>query len=178
LEIRDIIGIGNVLVHVHPEYIDVKLTDFGVSEHFRDLSHDKPTGTNAWRAPEVLQSLWDQSVTHIITPAIDVYSFAMTCYEIVTGNYPLQHEISTLGRRMTWHRIVSEGLRPELPVGLDLGWRSSFADVGVMILNKDPTLMKFARSLLQCSRFAPGRMRRRHMFPVGLSNTNQVTGNQ
>jgi serine/threonine protein kinase len=110
---------ANVLVHVHPEYIDVKLTDFGVSEHFRDLSHDKPTGTNAWRAPEVLQSLWDQSVTHIITPAIDVYSFAMTCYEIVTGKYPFEDEFVTLGRRMTWHRIVSEGLRPELPVGLD-----------------------------------------------------------
>lgn len=109
---------ANILVHVHPEYIDVKVTDFGISEHFGDLSHDEPKGTCVWRAPEVLQSRRDQSVTHT-TPAIDVYSFAMTCYEILTGNYPLQHEISTLGPRMTWHRVVSEGLRPELPVGLD-----------------------------------------------------------
>lgn len=108
----------NILVHVHPGYIDVKLTDFGVSEHFGDLSHDEPTGTRGWRAPEVLQSRRDQSVNHI-TPAIDVYSFAMTCYEILTGNYPLEDEILTLGSPMTWHKIISEGLRPELPVGLD-----------------------------------------------------------
>ena len=108
----------NVLVHVHPGYIDVKLTDFGLSEHFADLSHTDPIGTGAWRAPEVIESRWDHSVTHI-TPAIDVYSFAMTCYEIVTGKYPLQDEESILGLSRTWHRIVSEELRPKLPVGLD-----------------------------------------------------------
>jgi serine/threonine protein kinase len=109
---------SNILVHAHPGYIDVKVTDFGVSEHFRDLSHDQATGTRGWRAPEVLQSRRDQSVTYI-APAIDVYSFAMTCYEIVTGKDLFQDEFVTLGPRMTWHRIVSEGLRPELPIGLD-----------------------------------------------------------
>jgi serine/threonine protein kinase len=46
-------------------------------------------GTGFWRAPEVLEELLKQPKDRdleIWTQKVDIYSYAMTCYEILTGH--------------------------------------------------------------------------------------------
>lgn len=76
-------------------------------------------GTGFWRAPEILQQLQQlqQQVKegklggiHLLyTPAADVYSYAMTCYEILTGCIPFE------GCKMSDYTEVLRGVRPPLP---------------------------------------------------------------
>lgn len=68
-------------------------------------------GTAFFRAPEVLQALKDGR-RPVFTPQTDVYSYAMTCYEILTGNYPL-NEV-----KISNYDVVLSGKRPELPSNL------------------------------------------------------------
>lgn len=68
-------------------------------------------GTGLWRAPEVLQALRDGG-RPFFTPQSDVYSFAMTCYEILTGGIPFK-EANGLNID-----LVLRGTRPELPSNL------------------------------------------------------------
>lgn len=70
-------------------------------------------GTGFWRTPEVLQQLKDKTVPSskiVFTEKMDVYSFAMTCYEIVTGRLPFE------GLPFFETRdAILDGARPELP---------------------------------------------------------------
>ncbi|KAG0603686.1 hypothetical protein M758_10G113200 [Ceratodon purpureus] len=74
-------------------------------------------GTGFWRAPEVLEELrkrpCDRNVG-IWTEKVDVYSFAMTCYEILTGHIPFDGY-----GRSDWKRVIN-GERPHLPDYIDL----------------------------------------------------------
>jgi len=67
-------------------------------------------GTAFWRAPEILQQLKDgkRGCLHF-TPAADVYSYAMTCYEILTGGIPFE------GYKVSDYEPVLRGVRPTLP---------------------------------------------------------------
>ncbi|KAG0620814.1 hypothetical protein M758_4G246400 [Ceratodon purpureus] len=50
-------------------------------------------GTRFWRAPEILQALKERSICSkplLFTESSDVYSYAMTCYEILTGKIPFE----------------------------------------------------------------------------------------
>jgi serine/threonine protein kinase len=105
----------NVLVPEQSGSIDVKITDFGVS-HLIDSS-ERPTvvaGTGFWRAPEMFQTgAYDLKAT-------DVYSFAMTCYEVLTGRVPLADQEKVYGGPAAVRLAVSgEGLRPTLPSDLN-----------------------------------------------------------
>ncbi|KAG0563846.1 hypothetical protein KC19_8G064000 [Ceratodon purpureus] len=71
-------------------------------------------GTTFWRTPEILLSLRDRNTTlELYTEKTDVYSYAMTCYEIVTGRIPFE------GRSPSNYNIVLSGQRPKLPNDLD-----------------------------------------------------------
>jgi serine/threonine protein kinase len=66
-------------------------------------------GTGFWRAPEVLAELQkiqasDRNV-EIWTEKVDVYSYAMTCYEVLTGHVPFFEYV----------KRVIDGERPHLP---------------------------------------------------------------
>ena len=66
-------------------------------------------GTAFWRAPEILQQLREAKVRNIqFTPAADVYSYAMTCYEIWTGRIPFE------GYKNSDYDPVLLGVRPTL----------------------------------------------------------------
>jgi serine/threonine protein kinase len=97
-------------------------------------------GTGFWRAPEILQACKDKNVfksPEIFTKQADVYSYGMTCYEILTGKLPFE------GRSMRDYDIVLNGGRPQLPEYIDdwarrlLNWcwqpnaanRPSFGDI-------------------------------------------------
>ncbi len=71
-------------------------------------------GTRFWRAPEVLQAL-KSGVTPVFTEKSDVYSYAMVCYEILTGKTPFPTEAASD------YDVVLDGGRPQLPAGLDKG---------------------------------------------------------
>lgn len=68
-------------------------------------------GTAFWRAPEVLQALKHNREPEFTTKA-DVYSYAMTCYEILTGLVPLEQSL-----RQDYDFVI-DGNRPKLPADL------------------------------------------------------------
>lgn len=76
-----------------------------------DFEMGGAAGTGFWRSPEVLRAVKD-GVRPILTRETDVYGFAMVCYEILTGFFPLQ------GYRLSDYEIVLSGQRPQLPNNL------------------------------------------------------------
>lgn len=72
-------------------------------------------GTRFWRAPEILQQLKDGiSGSNLrFTSKVDVYSYGMTCYEIVTGHMPFE-DLPAQD-----YDYVLNGHRPELSNDID-----------------------------------------------------------
>ncbi len=79
----------NVLVYEHPDSLHAKITDFGASQDFYVASPVESVGTGYWRAPEIFRAMRDNRQFEYTTKA-DVYSFAMVCYEILSGKEPFQ----------------------------------------------------------------------------------------
>jgi serine/threonine protein kinase len=66
-------------------------------------------GTGFWRAPEILLGLQNCALKpELFTQKSDVYSYAMTCYEILTGRMPFE------GCRFSYYYNVLRGERPKL----------------------------------------------------------------
>eukprot|EP01018_Ginkgo_biloba_P015515 Gb_39729 [translate_table: standard] len=94
------------------QYVQAKLCDFGLARTKFDGSNSigktPNAGTKFWIAPEVLQEITsiDDSTRGVnYSVEADVYSFAMTFYEVLTGKIPFERI-----------RIkVLNGDRPELP---------------------------------------------------------------
>ncbi|KAG0580357.1 hypothetical protein KC19_4G167800 [Ceratodon purpureus] len=105
-------------------YLQVKVADFGLSKvketSTRFSAQTGNTGTNRWMAPEIIHlpegegSLESHSKNAKMPKypcKMDVYSFAMVCYEILTGQVPF-HEISNPNQVK---RKILNGDRPQLP---------------------------------------------------------------
>lgn len=98
---------SNVLVErfssgLYSEYPDCYVADFECSVGV--------VGTGFWRAPEILLALKNRtSAAAACTQKADVYSYAMACYEVLTGLLPFE------GQRMTDYDLVLSGHRPPLP---------------------------------------------------------------
>ncbi|KAG0567655.1 hypothetical protein KC19_7G151500 [Ceratodon purpureus] len=71
-------------------------------------------GTLFWRAPEVLQALKDGNRHPVFTRKADVYSYAMTCYEILTGGVPLEGVAAS-----NYDAVLVDRMRPKLPSDLN-----------------------------------------------------------
>ncbi|KAG0610859.1 hypothetical protein M758_7G097600 [Ceratodon purpureus] len=100
-----------VLPHTQDNYV-VKLAGFGMA-NFRPNTpwvRTRMAGTTGLRAPEVFHVQDTEDFQQYRWPA-DVYSFGMTCYEILTGNLPFANSPT-----QTMHESVLAGKRPE---GLD-----------------------------------------------------------
>jgi serine/threonine protein kinase len=92
---------GNVLV-CYKHYTYTSIADFESSVGI--------VGTGFWRAPEVLLALKNGNHSREpFTQKSDVYSFAMTCYEVITGHMPFE------GHDKHDYDIVLRGERPTLP---------------------------------------------------------------
>lgn len=97
-------------------HVRVKLCDFGMAKAKRNSSNwlSSMKGSTYWRAPEVfsdpdfLES--EETPKKPYTNKVDVYSFAMTCYEILTGKIPFE---GTLRKEV--QSTIMNGGRPELP---------------------------------------------------------------
>ena len=67
-------------------------------------------GTTYWRAPEILQGVQNSDIkSRLFTKKSDVYSYAMTCYEVLTGCIPFEDLDGNC------YDVVIAGKRPKLP---------------------------------------------------------------
>jgi hypothetical protein len=74
-------------------------------------------GTGFWRAPKILQACKEKNVftrPEIFTKQVDIYSYGMTCYEILTGKIPFE------GHPWNDYDLVLNGGRPEVPEYVDI----------------------------------------------------------
>ena len=71
-------------------------------------------GTRFWRAPEILQAVKSRNFKpELFTKSADVYSYGMTCYEVVTGQIPFED------LRASDYDVVIRGERPKLPSDIE-----------------------------------------------------------
>jgi len=98
-------------------YVNAKLADFGLSKTKNSstrFSHQTLNiGTRKWMAPEIAKNEIDSGAVQLPPIAhpfkADVYSFALVCYEILTGVQPFEGEkMADLFKRITVDRLRSE----------------------------------------------------------------------
>jgi len=95
------------------------IADFGVATmiHSASMTYmttDKRTRTLRWQAPELLPDITggDFSNTELCnTTATDVYSFALVCYEMLSGNCPF----FDIKNDFQFMALVKQGRRPSQP---------------------------------------------------------------
>lgn len=97
-------------------------------------------GTGYWRAPEILQGVQNRDIKpHLFTKKSDVYSFAMTCYEVITGLIPFEDLDNS-------YNDVIEGLRPKLPDSIDPCWKTLLS----RCWHADPSKRPSFEEILRC----------------------------
>ncbi|XP_044471908.1 uncharacterized protein LOC123200658 [Mangifera indica] len=107
----------NLLVNMRdPQRPVCKIGDLGLSKvKQQTLVSGGVRGTLPWMAPELLSGK-----SHMVTEKIDVYSFGIVMWELLTGDEPYtdMHVASIIGG------IVNNTLRPKLPTWCDPEWKS------------------------------------------------------
>ncbi|GAB2267452.1 hypothetical protein Dimus_002435 [Dionaea muscipula] len=107
----------NLLVNMRDPHRPVcKIGDLGLSKVKRHtLVSGGVRGTLPWMAPELLSGK-----SNMVTEKIDVYSFGIVMWELLTGDEPYadMHFASIIGG------IVNNTLRPQIPTWCDPEWKS------------------------------------------------------
>lgn len=107
----------NLLVNMRDPHRPVcKIGDLGLSKvKQHTLVSGGIRGTLPWMAPELLSGK-----TKMVTEKIDVYSFGIVMWELLTGEEPYKdmHCASIIGG------IVNNTLRPQIPTWCDPEWKS------------------------------------------------------
>jgi hypothetical protein len=116
----------NILVkyNEHDRHVYAKVADFGLSKikelscTYSNLTMD--LGTTRWMAPELFGDSKDHNVGPSLSSEfnlsskyhfkVDVYSFGMVCYEILTGCVPFFNF-----KLMDLRKRIKDGLRPDMP---------------------------------------------------------------
>ncbi|KAI4377243.1 hypothetical protein MLD38_014907 [Melastoma candidum] len=107
----------NLLVNMRdPQRPVCKIGDLGLSKvKQHTLVSGGVRGTLPWMAPELLSGK-----TSMVSEKIDVYSFGIVMWELLTGDEPYadMHCASIIGG------IINDSLRPQIPSWCDPEWRS------------------------------------------------------
>lgn len=85
----------------------IKIADFGVARIEVQTEGMTPeTGTYRWMAPEMIQQRRNY------TNKVDVYSFGIVLWELITGNLPFQNMTAVQAA----FAVVNKGTRPQIPI--------------------------------------------------------------
>jgi len=107
---------GNVLVNLadpsskRKRISSVKITDFGLTKTKNTTLNQ---GSTLWMAPEVMQGDDPEMHSKFNPRKADVYSFAIICFEILTGEDPYYD--AGLGILQIKEQVKAGMLRPKLP---------------------------------------------------------------
>lgn len=126
-------------------YYVVKLIDFGTAKlHGPEPSicHTRKQGSTAYMAPEVHAMKDDCHYTW----SADVYSFGMTCYEIISGKYPFEGICD--GRDLV-NRICS-GKRPVFLESCPVFWKQLIEKCWHRNPKKRPSFNSIRKEILEC----------------------------
>ena len=101
-------------------YYDVKLTDFGSARNVDpgDAKSKKTAnpGTRWWMAPEMVCPRGNSIAEY--GKSADVYSFAIICYQVITGIVPYADEVKKSSASVVTQAICEGKLRPTFPLSL------------------------------------------------------------
>ena len=127
-----------------PEYVHVKLIDFGISKVEVKESPEVPTGqfvygTLRYMAPEAIEN----RKSDVNAFKTDVFSFAMTSFEILTGEKPL----GTISRNDEYLKLIHDGKRPELPKHCSKELKSLIHDCWSLEPSERPTFLEICKTL-------------------------------
>ena len=106
--------------------LNAKVADFGLSRLIRKADSESDLtacGTPAWTAPEILRG-------ESYTTKVDVYSYGITLWEILTHEEPFTREEDLKGLQIAY-AAAEKGIRPKVPTfcpddyagKLNGGWR-------------------------------------------------------
>jgi len=108
---------ANILLSVDPATgsLAAKIGDFGLSRRTEEIvtAVSALVGTLQYMAPEMLAAAAVGQSEY--SAAVDVYSFAIILWQLLTCGAPFSTELARFGRVGLLHRIAREGLRPEVP---------------------------------------------------------------
>lgn len=156
---------SNVLVKILSSRGSYILNDFDKSHkgYMLDVADFESSmgvvGTGFWRAPEVLLALKDQVFgPKTWTEKGDVYSYAMTCYEVMTGRIPFEDvEINVTD--------VIEGARPLWYGTRPLCKMQYLQNIVISCWHADPTLRPSFREIVSELSREISEYRSRHSEP-------------
>ena len=126
------------------EYVHVKLVGFGISKVEVKESPEVPTGQVAygtWHyiAPEAFENRRSE----VNAFKTDVFSFAMTSFEILTGEKPFGETL----RNAEYVKFIKDGKRPKLPKNCSKALKSLIHDCWSLDPSKRPTFLDICNTL-------------------------------
>ncbi|XP_076916057.1 uncharacterized protein LOC143575623 [Bidens hawaiensis] len=130
----------NLLVNMRDPHRPIcKIGDLGLSKvKQHTMVSGGVRGTLPWMAPELLSGK-----NHMVTEKIDVYSFGMVMWELLTGDEPYtnMHCANVIGG------IVNNMLRPTIPTWCDPEWKSLMQSCWSADPQDRPSFLEVSRKL-------------------------------
>ncbi|KAH8955081.1 hypothetical protein BDL97_08G116200 [Sphagnum fallax] len=119
----------------------------GASSMYSGTSFSKVVGTTGWMAPEVYDTQTEDEEMSAVEPKYngkaDVYSFAITCCEVLTGKPPFGKDV----KRGSISKLVRKGVRPKLPVEINTKLSSLIKECWETDPQKRPTFESICAKL-------------------------------
>ncbi|KAL5975529.1 hypothetical protein ACLOJK_019853 [Asimina triloba] len=130
----------NLLVNVRdPQRPVCKIGDFGLAKEKQNTFVSAGArGTLQWMAPELLKSN-----RNLVTEKVDVFSFGIVMWELLTGEAPY----AGMSSDEIMVGVVTGYLRPEIPNWCDPAWRSLMTSCWSSYPQMRPSFAEIARDL-------------------------------